>query len=154
MTFPSEGGLQGIRVQCRIRVSHAAEARFDANGADVLQIRGVVVDEGRKHPQVVVRFGGLRRAELTRWAAVGKHLSVEGKLEIKTWRTNDGLGHVALLVEAQNLFPLHEPGAEVDEDLSRIGVYATPGQTTVRRPRGRQSKEQRADELRRALVDA
>jgi hypothetical protein len=130
-------------------ITHAAEQRFDADGADVLQIRGTVVDTACKHPQVVVRFGGLRRAELTRWAAVGKHLSVEGKLEVKTW-AKDGLGHVALLIDAQNLFPL---GSELEEgeNPERVGVYAVPGQTPSRR---RRSKEQRTDEVRRALADA
>lgn len=144
-TSLSEGGIQGIQVRFRLLISQPAEERFTPDGADVLQIRGTVIDDahGSKHPQVVVRFGGQRRAELTRWAAVGKQLSVEGQLEVKTW-AKDGLGHVALLVTAQNLFPLGQP-----EDLSRIGVYAVPGQTPTH---SRKSKGQRADEVRRALA--
>jgi hypothetical protein len=151
MSFPSEGQLEGIRVQLRLLVSHAPEQRFDTNGTEVLQLRGRVMDATSSHPQVVVRFAGQRRSELYRWAAPGKHLSVDGQLEVKTWHASDDHQHVALLIEALNIYPLSEP----EPDLRRVGIYALPGHRGASlEPGPSLSKAQRAEQLRRALDQA
>ena len=151
MSFPSEEPApEGVRVQLRMRVSHPPEERFDQNGTALLQLRGSVIDGQTRHPQVVVRFKGQHRAELYRWAAPDKHLSVDGHLEVKTWASN-GVGHVALLIEALNIYPL----GELEPDLGKIGVYALPGvSSTSTRRAPRRSKTERAETLRRELDEA
>jgi hypothetical protein len=126
-------------------ISADAEQRFDANGAEVLQLRGAVVDDVVHHPPVVVRFRGQRRAELYRWAKPNKHLSVEGSLEVKTWSRN-GRQHTALLVEATNIFPLS------DAEPARAGIYSTAVEAPKTPVRPRSTKAQQMDMLRR-LVD-
>lgn len=116
MSSPSDGG---IHASLRLIVAGTPEERFDAAGAEVLQFRGAVVDGSIRHPPVVVRFRGQRRAELFRWAKAGKHLSVEGLLEVKSWSSADGKPHLALLVEAANIFPLSD--VEV-VDHSKVGI--------------------------------
>jgi hypothetical protein len=146
----TDGQPQGIRAQLRLLVSRPPEQRYDASGAEVLQIRGKVVDAERRHPQVVVRFGGQRRAELYRWAKLGKHLSVDGYLEVKTWLDqSSGRQLVALLVEAVNIVPL----GDIADDLSRAGIYAV-GRPSEPRPRKRLSKGERAERLRKELLEA
>lgn len=127
-------------------ISADAEQRFDANGAEVLQLRGAVVDDVVRHPPLVVRFRGQRRAELYRWAKANKHLSVEGSLEVKTWSGRDGRQHIALLVEAANIFPL------TDAEPARAGVYTTASAGSSAPVRPRSTKAQQMDMLRR-LVD-
>lgn len=105
-------------------VSAPVDQRYDVTGAEVLQIRGTVVDDALHHPQVVVRFSGPRRAELYRWAKPGKHLSVDGMLEVKSWMAA-GQQHLALLIEAQSLFPLSDADSVVDP--SKAGIYAIEG---------------------------
>jgi hypothetical protein len=108
-----------MHISFRLIVAGTPEERFDAAGAEVLQFRGAVVDGSIRHPPVVVRFRGQRRAELFRWAKPGKHLSVEGLLEVKSWSSADGKPHLALLVEAANIFPLSD--VEV-VDHSKVGI--------------------------------
>jgi hypothetical protein len=128
-------------------ISAEAEQRFDANGAEVLQLRGAVVDDAVHHPPLVVRFRGQRRAELYRWAKANKHLSVEGSLEVKTWSGRDGRQHIALLVEAANIFPLS------DAEPAKAGIYSTAvtggGSSAPVRPRS--TKAQQMDMLRNML---
>ena len=116
---------EGIRVQVRVLTTGAPQQRFDVHGNEVLQLRGRVVDTSKRHPECVVRFSGQQRAELYRWAKVGKprHLSVDGYLEVKTWESA-GESYVALLIEALNIFPLGDI-----QEPSRIGVYAMRGRT-------------------------
>src|SRR5262252_1601541 len=99
----------GIRVEFRMIVTHEAEQRFDVNGVELLQIRGSVVDTRRQQPEVVVRFAGQQRAQLQRWCKPGKHLSVIGLLEIKSWTAPKAVQQqrTALLVEASDIHPLN-----------------------------------------------
>jgi hypothetical protein len=145
MTSASDGG---IHAQLRLIISGIPEERFDASGAEVLQLRGAVVDGAVSHPPAVVRFRGQRRAELFRWAKAGKHLSVEGMLEVKSWSAG-GKQHLALLVEAANIYPLSD--VEVI-DPSRAGVYGNVerAQAGAGRPK-RASKAESAEIMRRAL---
>ena len=121
MSLVDDGGLQ---VELRLIVSREPERRFDADGNDVLQLRGKVVDAHVKHPECVVRFRGLQRAQLERWARPGQHLVVTGFLEVKTWPINGRTG-VALLVEARDIHPLNPP----EPDNSRAGVRGQPGRS-------------------------
>ena len=105
----SDGGFDGIQVQLRMLISHPPEQRFDADGAELMQLRGRVVDLRTTHPQVVVRFGGQRRAELFRWAKPSKHLMVEGSLEVKTWSAG-GRQRVVLLIDAPLDLPARRHG--------------------------------------------
>jgi hypothetical protein len=141
-------GLDGVRVEFRMSVSHAPETRFDINGNELLQIRGRVMDSQRTHPQVIVRYAGQHQAQLARWCAPGKHLSVVGLLEVKTWpRLSAGIG-VAFLVEASDLYPLNPD----ESNPSRAGVHAALGRTSRVAPGGA-PKNGRSD-LRRQLADA
>jgi hypothetical protein len=137
--------VDGLRVTLRMIISADAEQRFDANGVEVLQLRGAVVDDVIHHPPLVVRFRGQRRAELYRWAKANKHLTVEGSLEVKTWSGRDGRQHIALLVEAANIFPLS------DAEPAKAGIYSTAlaGPSTPVRPRS--TKAQQMDMLRRMM---
>lgn len=143
-----DGGLQ---VNLRILLSAGADQRFDADGHEILQLRGTVVDDNIHHPPVVVRFRGQRQAELYRWAKPYKHLSVEGNLEVKTWSGRDGRQQVALLVEATNIFPLS------DAEPAKLGIYATP-QTRSSKPvsprtaAGLDTRKQQIDMLRNMLA--
>lgn len=117
----------GIRVQLRILCSEAAKERFDASGTSLLQFRGTIQDTTIEHPECVVRFSGQRQSELKRWAAPGKHLSVDGYMEVKVWTDKkSGMHRVSLLVMATSVFPLR---AEVT-DLSKIGVYSRSSHPT------------------------
>lgn len=135
----------GLRVNLRMLLSAGAEQRFDSSGAEVLQLRGSVVDDSVRHPPLVVRFRGQRRAELYRWAKPNKHLSVEGSLEVKTWASRDGRQRVALLVEAANIFPL------TDTEPTKLGIYATAAASGAP-PARRQTRQQQTDMLRRMLA--
>jgi hypothetical protein len=137
--------VDGIRVNLRMIISADAEQRFDTSGVEVLQLRGAVVDDAVRHPPLVVRFRGQRRAELYRWAKAKKHLSVEGSLEVKTWTGRDGHQHTALLVEATNIFPLS------DVEPSKVGVYSTASQASSTPVRPRSTKAQQMDMLRKML---
>src|SRR5947209_3252980 len=97
---------EGIRVEFRMTVSHAPETRFDVDGNELLQVRGRAMDSRRAHPEVVVRYAGQHQAQLARWCAPGKHMSVIGLLEVKTW-TNGSRPGLALLVEASDVLPLN-----------------------------------------------
>ena len=119
MTLVDAGGLH---VELRLIVSRDAEQRFDADGTEVLQLRGKVVDAHVKHPECVVRFRGQQRVQLARWARPGQHLVVTGRLEVKTWPVNGKTG-VALLVEAHDIHPL----TPAEPDNSRAGVRGQPG---------------------------
>lgn len=119
MTLVDDGGLQ---VELRLIISRDAERRFDADGNDVLQLRGSVVDAHIKHPECIVRFRGQQRAQVERWARPGQHLVVVGFLEVKTWPIN-GRTAVALLVEARDIHPL----TPAEPDNSRAGVRGQPG---------------------------
>lgn len=124
-TSPSDAVLDGIRVQLRMLISHEPEQRFDPNGAELLQVRGQVLDRmPGTYPDLVVRFGGQRRNELYKWARQGKHLSVDGFLVIKHWSSN-GRSRVALLIDAQNIFPLDD----LEPDPSKAGIYNARGRT-------------------------
>ena len=137
--------VEGLRVTLRMIISADAEQRFDANGVEVLQLRGAVVDDVVRHPPLVVRFRGQRRAELYRWAKPKKHLSVEGSLEVKTWSGRNGRQHIALLVEAVNIFPLS------DAEPSKVGVYSTASAASGAPVRPRSTKAQQMDMLRKML---
>jgi hypothetical protein len=126
------------------------EQRFDVDGREVLQVRGRIVDSSKQHPQVVVRFGGQRRAELYRWARAGlrKHLAVDGYLEVKVWTGSNGKQRVALLIDALNISPLNEPA----QDLSKAGIYANGRSNSAAvssRPAG--TKAERAAQVRRLM---
>jgi len=138
--------VDGLRVTFRMIIKSEAEQRFDTNGVEVLQLRGAVVDDVVRHPPLVVRFRGQRRAELYRWAKPNKHLSVEGSLEVKTWTGRDGRQHTALLVEATNIFPLS------DAEPSQAGVYSTASQGPSTPVRPRSTRAQQMDMLRKMLV--
>lgn len=118
-------GLDGIRVEFRMGVTHEPDQRFDVNGVELIQIRGRVIDSDHIQPEVVVRFAGQQRAQLYRWCKPGKHISVVGQLEIKSWKTPSG-HRLALLVEARDIHPLNPE--EVDH--SREGVYAPAGRAS------------------------
>ena len=146
---PSDAALDGIRVQVRMLISHPPEQRFDPNGAELLQVRGRVLDRApAAYPELVVRFGGQRRNELYKWAKHGKHLLVDGFLQVKHWSDN-GRSRVALLIDAQNLHPL----GDLEQDLSKVGIYNAKGRT----PEGAASKPApvgkaaRADKMRELL---
>jgi hypothetical protein len=148
----ADAALDGIRVQCRMLISHPPEQRFDSNGAELLQVRGQVLDRlPGTYPELVVRFGGQRRNELYKWARHGKHLGVDGFLQVKHW-TSNGRPRVALLIDAQNLFPL----GDLEQDLSKAGIYNAKGRT----PAGATSapapttKASRADKMRELLERA
>jgi hypothetical protein len=143
-------GLDGIRVEFRMHVSHEPDQRFDVNGNELLQIRGRVVDSDHVQPEVVVRFAGQQQAQLYRWARPGKHLSVVGKLEVKTWVDSAGRQQLALLIEARDIHPLGLAPEEVDH--SREGVYAVMGRTSSElKPRA--SKADQVNRMRK-LLDA
>lgn len=131
----------------RLVISHDAAQRFDADGRETLEFRGHVVDD-LPHPQVVVRFKGRHQDELYRWAQPGKHVLVQGVLELKQWTTPDGKQHAAYLVHADNVHPLRQANI----DPSRSGVYAALGKTTsnpAAPPRGgRLTRAQRAEQMR------
>jgi hypothetical protein len=129
-------------------ISHAPESRFDVDGNELLQIRGHVADSRRTHPEVVVRFAGQHQAQLARWCAPGKHMSVVGLLEVKTWTRKDGGTGIALLVEASDIHPLNPD----EPDPSRSGVYAALGRTSRLAP-GAPPRHTRSD-LRSQLADA
>ena len=144
----NDGGIQGIHAQMRLIVSHDAAQRFDADGRETLEFRGHVVDDGGAHPQVVVRFRGRQQDELYRWAQPGKHVLVQGALELKQWTTADGKQHAAYLVHAENVHPLRQANI----NPSHSGVYAALGKT-VRNPAapprgGRLTRAQRAEQMR------
>lgn len=146
----SEPVQGGIRVQLRLIVSHPPEQRFDALGAELLQIRGKVVDELHDHPEVAVRFSGQRRGDLYRWAKPGKHLGVDGFLEVKVWQPN-GRPRLALLVDAVSIFPL----LDLANDLSKAGLFnprARPSADVSAAPVS--SKAERAALLRKELEGA
>lgn len=138
--------MDGLQVTLRMIISADADQRYDADGREVLQLRGAVVDDAIRHPPLVVRFRGQRRAELFRWAKQGKHLSVEGSLEVKTW-SRDGHQHTALLVEATNIFPL----TDTDVEPSRVGIYTTNREASSKPVRPRAAKAQQMDMLRKML---
>ena len=141
----SDQGQEGLRVQLRLLVDGEPEQRFDVHGNEILQVRGHVIDSNRKHPQVVVRFSGQRRAELCRWAKPNKHLGVDGFLEVKHW-LNAGTPRVALLIEALALFPLDD----VDLDLSKAGIYAIRGRVgapVIERPATKQGRVEKMRQL-------
>jgi len=128
-------------------VSHAPEARFDVNGNELLQIRGRVVDARVTQPEVVIRYAGQHQAQLARWCAPGKHMSVVGLLELKTWTTSNGV-QAAYLVEASDVHPLNPDVV----DHSQAGVHAALGRTSKVAPVAA-SRNGKSD-LRRALLDA
>jgi len=139
---------EGIRVEFRMIVSHAPEARFDVDGNELLQIRGRVVDPRLDQPEVVVRYAGQHQVQLARWCTPGKHMSVVGLLELKTWTTSNGI-RAAYLVEASDVHPLNP---EVT-DHSQAGVHTALGRTSkvsAPRPALRTAKF----DLRQALADA
>lgn len=116
----------GIRCQLRMLISHPPESRYRDTGGEVLQVRGRVIDYDASHPEVVVRFSGQRRSELFRWARPDKHLGVDGYLDVKSWKDKAGQHHVALLIDAVNLFPL----AAEDSEPARAGAYALDREST------------------------
>jgi hypothetical protein len=136
---------EGLRVEFRMTVSHAPEQRFDVDGNELLQIRGRVVDSRRRQPEVVVRYAGQHQAQLARWCAPGKHLSVVGLLEVKTW-TNGSQPCLALLVEASDVHPLNPD----EPNHTQAGVHAALGRTSKVAPVAGPGKS----DLRRALADA
>lgn len=151
---PADAALDGIRVSFRMLISHPPEQRFDPTGAELLQVRGSVLDRGvgaaTAYPEVVVRFGGPRRQELFKWARHGKHLSVDGfLLEIRALIN----GRMAMLIDAQNIFPLPELNQAEDNDPTKLGVYATHRTrgSAAAAPRG---KAARADKMRELLERA
>jgi len=107
-------------------VTHAPDARFDVDGNELLQIRGKVVDSRRAQPAMVVRYAGQHQAQLARWCAVGKHLSVIGLLEVKTWAEGTGGVRTAYLVEASDVLPLNPD----ETNHSQAGVHAALGRTS------------------------
>jgi hypothetical protein len=131
-------------------VTHAPEARFDVDGNELLQIRGRVADSRIPQPEVVVRYAGQHLAQLARWCEPGKHLSVVGLLELKTWGSpkNGGI-NAAYLVEASDIHPLNP---EVTNH-SQAGVHAALGRTSKMAPPVAASPGEKSD-LRRALADA
>lgn len=139
--------MDGLRVEFRLIVSHAPEQRFDANGVELLQFRGKVADMRQRHPEAVVRFSGRQRDQLYRWCAVGKHMSVVGQLEVKTYTANDGVLRIILLIEASDIHPLNPD--EVDH--AREGVYAALGRTARVAPPLRTTRQQREASVRRML---
>jgi len=147
---------EGIRAQTRLIVTHAPTQRFDQHGAELLQVRGTVVDASRRHPMVVVRFAGKHQADLYRWASPGKHLAVDGYLRVESWTTADNRTGLALLIEARDIFPLNDP----DTSPSRLGITSRPSTHTARRAPTNGSDvveaptgADRADMLRRMLAD-
>lgn len=140
-------GLDGLRVEFRMSVTHAPDQRFDVNGVELLQIRGQVIDSDHVQPEVVVRFDGQQQAQLYRWAQPGKHLSVVGQLEIKSWSTPTGT-RIALLVTARDLHPLNPEVV----DHSRAGIHAVAGRS-ARDLKARESKEERRKRMTE-LLDA
>ena len=139
---PSDAALDGIRVQVRMLISHPPEQRFDPNGAELLQVRGRVLDRApAAYPELVVRFGGQRRNELYKWAKHGKHLLVDGFLQVKHWQS-DGRSRVALLIDAQDIFAL----GDLEQDLSKVGIHNAKGRT----PEGAGSKPTPVDKATRA----
>jgi len=137
----------GIRVEFRMIVMHEAEQRFDQNGVELLQIRGSVVDARHQQPEVVVRFAGQQRAQLQRWCKPGKHLSVIGLLEIKSWTAPKGIQRMALLVEASDIHPLNPDVV----NHSREGVYAALGRTAQVDAPKRMTKQEQAARMRRMV---
>ena len=139
-------------------VTHEPEQRFDEHGAELLQVRGTVVDSARRHPMVVVRFDGKQRAELFHWAKPGKHLAVEGYLKVESWTTVDSKIRIAYLVEARDIFPLNPD----ERDLSRVGITTRESPGRARRAPARDDDRvhltpkgaDRADMLRQMLADA
>ena|SRR5215469_15588546 len=142
------GGLDGIRVELRMTVSHAPESRFDVDGNELLQVRGRAVDSQRQQPEIVVRYAGQHQAQLARWCAPGKHLSVVGLLELKVWAAGSGGVRKAFLVEASDIHPLNPD----ESNLSQAGVHAALGRTS-KVASVAASKNGKSD-LRRQLADA
>lgn len=141
------GDLDGIRIELRMTVSHAPETRFDVNGNELLQIRGRVIDARIAQPEVVVRYAGQHQVQLARWCAPGKHMSVVGLLELKTWTTGKGV-QAAYLVEASDVHPLNPEQV----DHSQAGVHAALGRTSKVAPAT--SLRNGKSDLRRAVADA
>jgi len=139
--------VDGLRVEFRLIVSHPPEQRFDANGVELLQVRGKVADMRQRHPEVVVRFSGKQRHQLYKWCTPGKHMSVVGQLDIQTYVTKAGAARIILLVEASDIHPLNPD--EVDH--AREGVYAALGRTAKVAPPVRTTREQREASVRRML---
>lgn len=149
MTSPSDAALNGMRVFFRMNITHPPEQRFDAHGGEVLQLRGQVLDRtAEEYPEIVVRFSGPRRAELWKWAKHGSHLSVDGfLLEVKAWQTSTGQ-RMAMLVDAQNIFPLSD--LQQDLDLGKIGVYSER-RSRAGAARAPRNKADQADRMRTLL---
>ena len=134
-------------MQLRLLVDRTPEQRYDQHGVEVLELHGHVVDSKHAHPLTVVRFSGQRRVELYRWAKPGKHLAIDGYLQVKHFRTR-GVPRVALLIEGININPLDD----VEVDLSRAGIYAVRGRVGKVAPRAApMSKAERAEKARTLL---
>jgi hypothetical protein len=130
-------------------VTHAPDARFDVDGNELLQIRGRAIDSARPvQPEVVVRYAGQHLSQLARWCVPGKHLSVVGLLELKTWMDGN-TPRAAYLIEASDIHPLNP---EVTNH-SQAGVHAALGRTSKMAPPVAASPGEKSD-LRRALADA